>query len=69
MYLAGRWYRLTIRPELVPDEDPIGRLPITLLTRHVIEPLLGIVDPRTDKRIHSRGDRPRAARPDVRFRL
>jgi uncharacterized protein (DUF1015 family) len=50
MYLAGRWYRLSIRPELVPN-DPIGRLPITLLTRNVIEPLLGIKDPRTDKRI------------------
>ena len=32
-------------------EDPIGRLPITMLARNVIEPLLGIVDPRTDKRI------------------
>ncbi len=32
-------------------DDPIGRLPITLLTRNVIEPLLGITDPRTDKRI------------------
>ena len=50
MYLAGRWYRLTIRPALVPN-DPIGRLPITVLTRNVIEPLLGIKDPRTDKRI------------------
>ena len=50
MYLAGRWYRLTIRPDLVPN-DPIGRLPITVLTRNVIEPLLGIKDPRTDKRI------------------
>jgi uncharacterized protein (DUF1015 family) len=50
MYLAGRWYRLTIRPELVP-QDPIGRLPITILARNVIEPLLGITDPRTDKRI------------------
>jgi uncharacterized protein (DUF1015 family) len=50
MYLAGRWYRLTIRPELVPN-DPIGRLPITILTRNLIEPLLGIKDPRTDKRI------------------
>jgi len=50
MYLAGRWYRLTIRPELVPN-DPIGRLPITMLTRNLIEPLLGIKDPRTDKRI------------------
>jgi uncharacterized protein (DUF1015 family) len=50
MYLAGRWYRLTLRPDLVPD-DPIGRLPITLLTRNAIEPLLGITDPRTDKRV------------------
>jgi uncharacterized protein (DUF1015 family) len=51
MYLAGRWYRLTIKPEFVPRDDPIGRLPITLLTRNVIEPLFGIADPRTDKRI------------------
>ena len=50
MYLDGRWYRLSIRPELVPG-DPIGRLPITVLTRNIIEPLLGIADPRTDKRI------------------
>jgi uncharacterized protein (DUF1015 family) len=50
MYLDGRWYRLSIRPELVAD-DPIGRLPITVLTRNIIEPLLGINDPRTDKRI------------------
>ena len=51
MYLAGQWYRLTIRPDPVAKNDPIGRLPITLLTRHVIEPLFGITDPRTDKRI------------------
>lgn len=51
MYLAGHWYKLTLRPELIPQNDPIGRLPITLLTRHVIEPLLGIADQRKDKRI------------------
>jgi uncharacterized protein (DUF1015 family) len=51
MYLAGRWYRLAIRPDLVPKADPIGRLPITLITRHAIEPIFGIADPRTDKRI------------------
>jgi uncharacterized protein (DUF1015 family) len=51
MYLAGRWYKLGIPPDLVPVNDPIGRLPITLLTRNVIEPLFGITDPRTDKRI------------------
>jgi uncharacterized protein (DUF1015 family) len=51
MYLAGRWHRLTLRPELVPQDDAIGRLPISLLTRHVIEPLFGITDQRQDKRI------------------
>jgi uncharacterized protein (DUF1015 family) len=51
LYLAGRWYRLTIRPELVPANDPVGRLPITLLTQNVIEPLFSVADPRTDKRI------------------
>jgi len=51
MYLAGEWYRLAIGCDLVPKGDPIGRLPITLLTRNVIEPLFGISDPRTDRRI------------------
>lgn len=51
MFLDGRWYRLTIHRELVPGDDPIGRLPITLLTRNVIEPLFGIAEQRTDKRI------------------
>ncbi len=50
MFLDGRWYRLTVRPELV-EQDPIGRLPITILTRRVIEPLFGIADQRKDKRI------------------
>jgi uncharacterized protein (DUF1015 family) len=50
MYLGRRWYKLSVRPGLVQD-SPIGRLPITVLTRNVIEPLLGIKDPRTDKRI------------------
>ena len=51
MFLAGRWYRLTLPPDRVPADDPIGRLPITLLTRHAIAPLFGITDQRRDKRI------------------
>ena len=50
MVLDGRWYKLTIRPDLVPA-DPIGRLPISLLTNTIIGPLLGIADQRKDKRI------------------
>ncbi len=50
LYLAGRWYRLTIRPELVPD-DPVERLDVSLLGNFILQPLLGIDDPRTDSRI------------------
>jgi uncharacterized protein (DUF1015 family) len=55
MYLSGRWYRLTLKPEIAAkaqkSADPVERLPITLLTRNIIEPIFGITDPRTDKRI------------------
>jgi uncharacterized protein (DUF1015 family) len=55
MYLAGRWYRLTLRPDIVAKHarsaDPVDQLPITLLARNIIEPIFGITDPRTDKRI------------------
>jgi uncharacterized protein (DUF1015 family) len=51
MYLAGGWHRLMLKRELIPHGDPVGRLPITLLARNVIEPLFGVTDPRTDKRI------------------
>ncbi|MBI3898510.1 MAG: DUF1015 domain-containing protein [Gammaproteobacteria bacterium] len=51
MYLAKRWYRLRIRPELVPSADPVGRLDVSLLQDRLIAPILGINDPRRDKRI------------------
>jgi uncharacterized protein (DUF1015 family) len=51
MYLDGGWYALKLRTELVPADDPVGRLPVSLLARNLIEPVLGIADQRTDKRI------------------
>jgi uncharacterized protein (DUF1015 family) len=53
MVLAGCWYRLALRPEYAAKagQDLLGRLPVTLLHRHIIEPIFGIVDPRNDKRI------------------
>lgn len=51
MYLAGRWYRLEILPALVPAADPVRRLDVSLLSDQLLEPLLGIVDLRRDKRI------------------
>ncbi len=50
MYLDGQWYRLSIRPALIPA-DPVASLDVSLLQTHLLEPLLGIGDPRSDKRI------------------
>jgi uncharacterized protein (DUF1015 family) len=53
MFLDGQWYRLVLKGEGAgrSSGDPIARLPITLLSRNIIEPIFGITDPRTDKRI------------------
>jgi uncharacterized protein (DUF1015 family) len=50
MYLAGQWYRLVIQPDRIPD-DPVGRLDVSLLADNLLAPLLGIEDPRRDRRI------------------
>jgi uncharacterized protein (DUF1015 family) len=51
LYVAGRWHRLAIRPDLVPAHDPVARHDATLLTDHLLGPVLGIKDLRRDKRI------------------
>ena len=51
MYLAGKWYRLSIHPGRVPSDDPVARLDVSLLQDNLIEPVLGISDPRRDDRI------------------
>ena len=51
MYLDGRWYRLRLAPQRIPHEDPVGRLDVSLLQNNLIEPILGISDPRRDERI------------------
>jgi uncharacterized protein (DUF1015 family) len=50
MYLGGQWYRLQLREELIPD-DPVASLDVSLLADNLIEPILGISDPRRDERI------------------
>ena len=50
MYLEGQWYILTSRKGTYTD-DPIGVLDITILSKNILEKLLGIKDQRTDKRI------------------
>ena len=51
MYLDGKWYRLNIKPELLLSPDPVERLDVSILQKHFLEPVLGIDDPRTNKRI------------------
>lgn len=51
MYLGGRWYGLHIRTESIPAGDPISSLDVSILQDRVLDPLLGIKDVRTDKRI------------------
>ena len=67
MYLSRQWYRLTIDPTRIP-EDPVARLDVSLLQDHLLAPVLGISDPRRDKRIDfvggSRGLSELAARVD-----
>jgi uncharacterized protein (DUF1015 family) len=51
MYLPGQWYRLVIHQDLVPADDPVRSLDVSLLADQLISPVLGITDPRRDKRI------------------
>ncbi len=51
MYLDGEWYALIAKAHTYDDNDPIGVLDVTILSKSVLEPLLGIENLRTDKRI------------------
>ena len=50
LYLPGRWYRLNIDPKLFV-KDPVAGLDVSLLSDHLLGPILGITDLRRDKRI------------------
>ena len=50
LLLSGTWYTLKARPEILTD-DPVKGLDVSLLQDNILTPVLGISDPRTDKRI------------------
>ncbi len=50
LYLNRRWYRLTAKPGTF-TEDAIGILDVSILQQNVLSEILGIHDPRTDKRV------------------
>ncbi|MBP6978375.1 MAG: DUF1015 family protein [Bacteroidales bacterium] len=51
MYLDGHWYSLVAKPGTYDDTDPIGVLDVTILSKQLLDPVLGIKDLRRDKRI------------------
>jgi uncharacterized protein (DUF1015 family) len=51
MYLDGSWYSLDAKKEIIHNEEPVGSLDASILTEHILAPILNIQDLKTDKRI------------------
>lgn len=51
MYLDGLWYKLTAKDDTFPEDDPVNSLDVAILQHNLLEPLLGIKNPREDKNI------------------
>jgi len=52
LYMGGKWHTLIFRQKFLATNDPLEKLDVTLLQKHVFEPVFGISDPRKDNRIH-----------------
>ena len=50
MYLDKKWYLLTAKNNII-QKDIVAALDVSILQNEVLEPILAIGDPRTDKRI------------------
>ena len=51
LYLGGKWYKMKLKSGLCDENNPLERLDVAVLQKTVLSPLLGIDDPRADKRI------------------
>lgn len=51
LYAEHNWYKLTALPHTFDEVDPIKGLDVTVLSKQILEPVLGIKDLRRDKRI------------------
>lgn len=51
MYLDARWYKLSSQVNESPKEDPVEVLDVSILQKKVLQPLFGILDPRTDENV------------------
>lgn len=51
MFINNSWYKLTAKDGTFDESDPVNSLDVSILQNNLISPILGIDDPRTDKRI------------------
>ena len=51
MYLDGSWYSLAAKKSIFSVDDPVKSLDVAILQDHLLAPILGIDDPRTNNRI------------------
>lgn len=51
IYLPGQWYRLDLPEDSIDSDDPIASLDAELLSRRILEPILGVGDIRSDPRV------------------
>ena len=51
MYLDGRWYELRLRSDAATAQGLVNSLDVSVLQDRLLDPILGIKDVRTDKRI------------------
>lgn len=52
MYLEGQWYHLRATARIINEADTVSRLDVSILQDRLLNPILGIDNPRTNKRIH-----------------
>ncbi|MHB8128806.1 MAG: DUF1015 domain-containing protein [Mobilitalea sp.] len=51
MFMDNKWYSLHAKPAILQSKDPVAALDVSLLQDYLLHPILGIEDPRVDKRI------------------
>ncbi len=52
MFVAGTWYELEPKVKQVDESDAVARLDVSILQDNLLNPILGIRNPRSDQRIH-----------------
>lgn len=51
MFIENQWYELTAKAGIFDANDPVDRLDVSILQKNLLDPVLGIENPRTDERI------------------